>query len=93
MKVEFTHDFIKIYKKRFAHKQNIQIRFDERVRLFTKNSQSPLLHDHSLSGKLHGYQAFSVTGDPRVVYYVHNNTACFIDIGTHNLRFMEDRWH
>lgn len=84
MKVEFSHGFIKIYKKRFSNKPTIQKRFNERTRLFAQNPSSVLLKDHALSGKLKGYRAFSVTGDVRVVYHIHNKTAYFVDIGTHN---------
>ena len=84
MKVEFTHGFIKIFKKRFVHKKNIQNKFDERLKKFTQDPQSPLLNDHELSGRLKGHRAFSVTGDIRVVYHMHKGIAYFIDIGTHN---------
>lgn len=84
MKVEFTHAFIKIFKKRFSGKKNIHNRFDERVRKFAENPQDVILSDHALTGKLSGNRAFSVSGDIRVVYYVHENTAYLIDIGTHN---------
>lgn len=84
MKVEVTHDFIKIYKKRFSSKKNIQKRFDERVRRFSENPADSTLADHALSGRLQGHRAFSITGDIRVVYYIHKDTAYLIDIGTHN---------
>ena len=84
MKVEFSHAFIKIYKKRFGHQSNIRQQFDERLRMFSDNTANPLLRDHQLKGKRVGYRAFSISGDIRVVYYIHNNTAYFIDIGTHN---------
>ncbi len=84
MRVEFTHKFIKIFKKRIAPKSNIHRRFDERVRKFSDDPNDEQLFDHPLSGKLDGYRAFSVTGDIRVVYYIQNDTAYFIDIGTHN---------
>lgn len=84
MKVESTHGFIKIFKKRFFHKPKTRKRFDERVRLFAEDNTNPLLKDHPLSGKLQGFRAFSITGDIRVVYYVSKNTAYFVDIGTHN---------
>lgn len=84
MKVEFTHNFIKIYKKRFSHKSNIQKKFDERTRLFIIDSQNSLLRDHQLSGRLEGYRVFSITGDIRVIYYIHEEIAYFVDIGTHN---------
>ena len=84
MKVEFTHNFIKIYKKRFSHKPNIQIKFDQRTKLFMVDPQNSLLRDHQLSGRLEGYRAFSITGDIRVVYYVYANIAYFVDVGSHN---------
>lgn len=84
MKIEFTHDFIKIYKKRFASKPSIKKRFDERVRKLAENPDNPILADHQLSGRLLGHRAFSITGDVRVVYYVLENTFYFVDIGTHN---------
>lgn len=84
MKVEFTNNFIKVYKKRFSHNKNIQKKFDERTRSFVKNHKDPQLLDHPLAGKLRGYRAFSITGDIRVVYIVINSIAYFYDIGTHN---------
>ncbi|MDO8576812.1 MAG: type II toxin-antitoxin system mRNA interferase toxin, RelE/StbE family [Candidatus Daviesbacteria bacterium] len=84
MKIEFTHDFIKIFKKRFSSKSNIQMKFNERMKKFAENPDNPILLDHSLSGKLQGHRAFSVTGDIRVVYYIFEDIAYFIDIDTHN---------
>ena len=84
MKIEFTHDFMKIFKKRFSSKPKLQKKFDERVRKFAENPDDPILTDHVLSGKLQGHRAFSVTGDVRVVYYIFEDTAYFVDIGTHN---------
>lgn len=84
MKVEATDNFKKIYKKRFSSKPNIRKRFDERVRKFAENPNDPVLKDHTLSGKLKGFKAFSVTGDIRVIYYIHEGVAYLTDIGTHN---------
>lgn len=84
MKIESTHGFTKTFKKRFSHRPNVQKRFDERVRKFGENPQNPVLEDHALSGRLKGYRAFSITGDIRVIYYIHGDTAYFVDIGTHN---------
>lgn len=84
MKVEFTHEFIKIYKKRFSHKLNVQKKFDERIRLFADDHKMATLKDHALGGKLLRHRAFSITGDVRVVYYIHDEIAYFVDIGTHN---------
>lgn len=84
MKVELTHDFIKIYKKRFSSKPKIRKSFDERTRKFAESPNNPALLDHALSGKLQGHRTFSITGDVRVVYYIFEDTAYFVDIGTHN---------
>lgn len=83
MKIEFTHRFVKIYKKRFYSKLNIQKRFDERTRNFADNPADPILFDHPLAGNLQGYRAFSITGDIRVIYYIFEDIAYFVDIGTH----------
>ena len=84
MKIQFTHGFIKIYNKRFPPKHNIHNKFNQRIELFSASPNNPILKDHLLGGKLSGYRAFSITGDIRVVYHVHNDTAYFADIGTHN---------
>lgn len=83
MKIEFSHGFIKIFKKRIASHPKIHQQCESRIRLFAQHPQDPQLRDHKLSGKLLGYRAFSITGDIRVVYYIENDVAYFVDIGTH----------
>ena len=56
----------------------------ERTRLFEKNPNSPLLKNHPLRGDKLGLRSFSISGDIRVIYYVKDNVAYFVDIGTHN---------
>jgi len=58
--------------------------FHRRLELFIQDPRQSLLRDHPLAGKLQGYRAFSITGDIRVVYYIFEDTAYFVDIGTHN---------
>jgi len=84
MKIHFTKGFKKAYKKRIQQNENLVKRFDQRYDLFENDSQDPILKDHELSGKLQGYRAFSVTGDIRVIYYIFEDTAYLVDIGTHN---------
>lgn len=84
MKAHFTKQFKKNYKKRVLQNRNLDNRFEERFNLFLKNSSDPILKDHPLSGKLKGLRAFWITGDIRAVYYVKDETAFFVDIGTHN---------
>ena len=84
MKIEFSHVFIKRFKNRFSHAPKIRKKFEERTRLFSLDPKNAILEDHALKGDKVGMRSFSVTGDIRVVYYILENTAYFVDIGTHN---------
>ena len=60
-------------------------RVEERLKLFQNNPQHPLLRDHALTGSKHGYCAFSVTADIRIIYYrPDEETIILYDIGSHN---------
>lgn len=84
MKIYFTKDFKKSYTKRIKPNKNLDKKFEERYNLFSGNPSNEILKDHPLGGKLQGHRAFSITGNIRVVYYIHAGTAYFEDIGTHN---------
>ena len=84
MRAYFTKDFKKAYAKRIQQNSVIARRFEERYDLFIENPQNEILRDHSLTGKLKGFRAFSITGDIRAVYYISGKTAYFVDIGSHN---------
>lgn len=84
MKAFFTKSFKKNYKKRIHGNKNLENRFEDRYDLFINNQSDEILKEHQLSGKLKGFRSFSITGDIRVIYYIHDNTAYLVDIGTHN---------
>jgi addiction module RelE/StbE family toxin len=42
------------------------------------------LYDHTLTGKLDGKRAFSITGEFRVLYVELEDAIVLLDIGTHN---------
>lgn len=84
MKVEYKTEFVKTFKKRFARNPKIANKFAERLILFTINPANPILKDHALVGNLIRYRAFSITGDIRVIYYIKDEIAYFVDIGSHN---------
>lgn len=84
MKIYFTKDFKKSYKKRIQSNHNLASKFEERYDLFVADSSDIALKDHALAGKLQGHRAFSVTGDIRVIYYTHEKAIYFVDIGTHS---------
>ncbi len=84
MNVHFNKSFKKSYTKRIKSNKNLEARFEERYDLFVENRSNPILKDHELTRKMRGYRAFSITGDIRVLYYVFEEIAYFVDIGTHN---------
>lgn len=84
MNIYYHKRFLKHYKKRISPNQSLVIKYEERIRMFFQNSSNPVLQDHSLTGDLEGYRAFSITGDFRVVYFIEKDTLHLYDIGTHN---------
>ncbi len=84
MKVEFHKTFVKNFNKRFSSNPKIKAKFFQKTKLFVQNPAHPALKNHALRGKKLGLRAFSITRDIRVVYYVKENTAFFLDIGIHN---------
>ncbi len=84
MKIEYNDSFIKHYKKRITSNHLLIKKAKERINLFIKNPNDPILKDHPLKGKSKGFRAFSITGDIRVIYQIIEGTVYFFDIGTHN---------
>lgn len=84
MKIKYYKQFKKHFKERIPINSSLHQRFNERVRLFLDNPKNPILQDHKLTGKIHRYRAFSITGDIRLIYYKSEYFIYFIDIGTHN---------
>jgi addiction module RelE/StbE family toxin len=85
MNIEYTSDFIKNFKKRILPYKEIHKKTLKRIVLFSENINNPILHNHKLQGKKSAYFAFSITGNIRVIYKIHdNNTIVFTDIGSHN---------
>jgi addiction module RelE/StbE family toxin len=83
--VQYSRKFLKNLKKRILPSPALSVKFDTRVSLFTANPANPILRDHVLSGSKVGLQAFSITGDIRVVYKTEaEGIVTFLDIGTHN---------
>ncbi len=85
MKIRFHRQFKKSYKKRIASNAKLVARFKERLALFVENSASPELRVHNLVGEKIHLQAFSITGDIRVVYHQEaEDVVLFLDVGIHN---------
>ena len=67
MKIRFNNRF-KRQLRRLPRK--IQLKFDQRLRLFVDQPDHPQLRVHRLRGDLSNYRSFSVTGDVRVIFEV-----------------------
>ncbi len=76
--------FKRNYKKRIFDDHHLRQKTDERLKLFEQNPSSPLLKDHSLTGDMKGFRAFSVTGNIRIVYFLEDDITWLYDIGSHN---------
>mgnify|MGYP001580812411 CR=1 FL=1 len=87
MKAYFLRKFKKSYARRVLRDQALDKRFGERFLMFIQNPNHPLLRDHALRGEKKGLRSFSVTGDIRVTYFIEDNIAYFLDIGSHNQVF------
>jgi len=73
--------FVKQFKK--FHKK-LRDKFEEKIIVFMINPYLPELNNHSLTGKWKGCQSINITGDYWAIYYMNNNIAVFMYIGTHH---------
>lgn len=82
--IEYTKQFQKHIKQRYAHQPKVIERFKQHLELFRQGLRREPLNDHPLTGKLQGLRAFSVGGDVRVVYQETEDHYLLLDIGSHN---------
>ena len=85
MHIIFHKFFQKKLKKRTAKERD---QFNNRLRIFTSDSNNPILNNHALHGKYLGCRSINVTGDLRAVYKIQNEVkngdiALFVDIDNH----------
>ena len=76
--------FIKQYKKLPL---KIRQKFNERLIAFETNPFNIILNNHSLHGEYGGYNSINITGDYRAIYFMNNDMAVFIRIGTYSELF------
>lgn len=82
--IEYTKQFKKRLKQRYAHQPNVLQKFATQLELFQQGVREAPIEDHPLTGKLKGMRAFSVGGDVRVVYRETDEYYLLLDIGSHN---------
>ena len=77
--------FQRAYKKMIQGRPALQAKFSEKIRLFIEDPHHPSLDTHSLSGKLDGLWAFSLTFKLRVVFAFNDATSVTLEnIGPHD---------
>ena len=77
--------FKKSFKKQYAKlPKKVQIKFQERLLLFSNEPHHPLLHRHTLTGADYPIESINVTSDYRALFLSQADVVIFIKIGTHS---------
>lgn len=83
MKIEYSRQFIKEYKK---CPENIKQAFKIRLQIFINNKNDLILNNHNLSGQLKKYRSININGDWRAIFQEIDSSEIvyFVAIGTHS---------
>ncbi|MBL8121855.1 type II toxin-antitoxin system mRNA interferase toxin, RelE/StbE family [Candidatus Saccharibacteria bacterium] len=82
MTIQYLPKFQKQYKKL---PPNLQLQFDDRLRLLLADPSAPQLRLHPLKGSFAGYWSININGDIRVLYLKRGDEILiFALIGTHS---------
>jgi len=83
MKIKFSKKFSKQYDKL---SEKIKKVFHDRLVVFMKNKNDPILNNHKLKGTLKGFSSINITGDYRAIFQELENGSLifFLMIGTHS---------
>lgn len=86
LKVIWTNQFKKDYKRAIRPKKNIEL-LDDIIRKLSKNEALPEKNkDHALSGNWSGYRECHIQPDWLLVYYIENDilVLTLVRTGTHS---------
>lgn len=82
MQISFARRFKKQFQKAPTE---VKRAFDNRLRLFQKDTSHSSLNNHQLSGKLRGFRSINITGDWRALYIEYSKGfIIFEELGTHS---------
>ena len=85
IQIGFSSSFKRAYKKRIKGNNRLELKFWERVEVFTQDPFTRLLKTHRLSGELQDLWSFSIEYDIRVIFYFSDeDRVVFVDIGKHD---------
>ena len=73
------------FKKRRAKlSKPLQMKLNERLRLFVQDRFHPLLNNHELTGEWAGHRSINVTGSYRAIFIQGTDSVTFVTVGTHS---------
>jgi mRNA-degrading endonuclease YafQ of YafQ-DinJ toxin-antitoxin module len=62
---------------------SIKEKFFDRLELFLRDQNNIILGNHSVEKAYPNCRSINITGDYRAIFYIEDNIAIFINIGTH----------
>lgn len=84
IKVNQTGRFNRLLDELRFGNPELEVEINKRIRWFKKNPRDTRLAHHSLTKRMAGKWAFSITGDIRIVYeWLNKTTVRFLAIGRH----------
>lgn len=84
MRIEFSPLVLKELAKIKKRDKKLFQRIEKQLALFKNDPHHPSLRLHKLSGELEELWSISITISIRIVYIFIDETAYFIDIGSHD---------
>ena len=81
MKIRYSRRFKKQFQKL---PKFVQDKFKERLELYLKEPNHPLLRNHRLAGKYNQHRSINITGDYRLIFIRRSDTLDLEYIGTHS---------
>ena len=85
IKVSWDQGFKRVYRKKVKNDAELKGRFWDAVEMFAEDPFHPRLRTHTLTGRLEGLWAFSVSFDCRVIFkFLSKTEILLIDIGGHD---------
>ncbi len=84
MKYHTLHKFEKKLIKYAKFDRELFELIRKQLSLFETNEKHPSLRIHKLTGELKDYWSISINKSIRIIYFIENNMAYFVNIGTHD---------
>ena len=84
IRYQANENYYKNLKELLQSQPELEGEINQRIKWFSKNPDDTRLDNHDLKKKMLGQNAFSITGDIRIVYkWLGKNEVRFLAIGGH----------